>query len=230
MKPTGDSMLQNDLKYQFFKNMEGLGELPKNFLDHVFKKTLALKGVSLTKGATLSLQNALKLIDVKRLILEQNSISDHDFAKLLQVVPKNLKSIIYRSNEFGFDSFHFLEKILDQITELQLSNCKMPQTLSEELFYILFEKSQYIKHNLRRLSLNGIKATTYDISLLAYFIKRYARNLTHFDFSDNAFTPEIYKDIVHALSRNTSLKFLNLSGNQIHAAPVRYKVSPEIHE
>ena len=62
---------------------------------------------------------------------------------------------------------------------------------------------------------------------MAYYIKRYAKNLTHFDFSDNRFNPETNQELVFALSRNTSIKFLNLSDNALLAAQVQFNAEPE---
>ena len=110
--PTGGPMLQADPKYQFFKNMEGFGEMPKSFLDNISNKTLFLKQTSLTKGTTVSLKNAIKIFDVNRIILDNNQINDAEFCGVLQAVPPTIKSIVYRYNELGPSSFGVLDSIL----------------------------------------------------------------------------------------------------------------------
>ena len=92
MKHSNESAIQDMLKddsgYHHFKNMLKAGELPKSFLDGIRRNTLMMKEYNLTLGTTRSLMEAIECLgdEIKRLILDKNTMKDKEFASILEAI------------------------------------------------------------------------------------------------------------------------------------------------
>eukprot|EP00347_Sterkiella_histriomuscorum_P014450 403360819 len=160
-------------------------------LQKIRKRTLNLTGYGLNQGHSKALQIAFKYFEniLGKIHLENNNLKDDDFREILDGLAQlqDLKSIIYKNNEFGVKS---AERLRPMLIKMLNDRC-------------------YI----RKLALVNAGLNDQSIKILVDFLK--SSRLTDLDISWNGLKPQNLLDFIQTIGENRQLSYLNIAWNNI---------------
>ncbi|CDW89852.1 UNKNOWN [Stylonychia lemnae] len=206
-----------DSKMNFFRQCQQELVLALPILNKIRSKTLYLQGYMLNIGHCKALSVAFRFFDslMTRLHLENNNIKDEQFKDMLEGLNyvTDLKSIIYKSNEFGSKSLKMLKPLIAKslpyhLEELRIINCKISSTTTDELLNCLYDRCF-----LRKLALVNANLQESGMKTLINYLQE--SRLTDLDISWNGLKPQSMVEFIQVIGLNRQLSYLNISWNSM---------------
>ncbi|TNV87178.1 hypothetical protein FGO68_gene2179 [Halteria grandinella] len=212
--------LKEDIRQKYIIGCTKAGIVPLPLQHKIHHKTLTLPSYVLSPQLVKTFAHSLTPgeLSFTRILLEDNSLQDEDFATLLTGLKHlhDLKSLIYVHNSFHIKSAEALKPILHRnipyhLEELRLVNCpRISSMASARLLDAMLEKN-YVK----KLSL--VDAGLNDEGCLKKLCKliQSSRQLSELDISWNRIRPRDAVGLLEVIAENRTLQYLNLSWNNL---------------